>query len=76
MSCCLNSRVVVLGDANLEVTNRGQTLRIKSVHLGDKGRYQCSVLNAAGKDSKDFNLSVHGEWTSSRWGGRVKSAPR
>lgn len=50
-----------LGDPNLEVTNRGQVLRIKSARLGDKARYQCSVMNTAGKQSKDFNLSVYGE---------------
>lgn len=62
----LNSRLVFLGDPNLEVTNRGQILRIKSARLGDKARYQCSVLNTAGKESKDFNLSVHGECTRLR----------
>lgn len=50
-----------LGDPNLEVINKGQILRIKSARLGDKARYQCSVMNTAGKQSKDFNLSVYGE---------------
>ncbi|KAI1891477.1 hypothetical protein AGOR_G00144220 [Albula goreensis] len=31
----------------------------KSARLGDQARYQCSVTNPAGKQSKDFNLSVH-----------------
>ncbi|XP_070817740.1 hemicentin-1 [Chaetodon trifascialis] len=52
-------KLVFLGDPNLEVTNRGQVLRIKSARLGDKARYQCSVTNTAGKQSKDFNLSVY-----------------
>ncbi|XP_040895666.1 hemicentin-1 [Toxotes jaculatrix] len=50
---------VFLGDPNLEVTNRGQVLRIKSARLGDQARYQCSVMNTAGKQSRDFNLSVY-----------------
>lgn len=50
-----------LGDPNLEVSDRGQVLTIKSARLGDKARYQCSVMNTAGKQSKDFNLSVYGE---------------
>lgn len=50
-----------LGDPNLEITNRGQVLRIKSARLGDQAKYQCSVVNTAGKQSKDFNLSVYGE---------------
>ncbi|XP_051232997.1 hemicentin-1 isoform X2 [Dicentrarchus labrax] len=52
-------KLVFLGDPNLEVTDRGQVLRIKSVRLGDKARYQCSVVNTAGKQSKDFILSVY-----------------
>ncbi|XP_071342317.1 hemicentin-1 isoform X2 [Trachinotus anak] len=52
-------KLVFLGDPNLEVTNRGQILRIKSARLGDQARYQCSVMNTAGKQSKDFNLSVY-----------------
>ncbi|XP_056893820.1 hemicentin-1 isoform X2 [Takifugu flavidus] len=52
-------KLVFLGDPNLEVTDRGQVLRIKSARLGDKARYQCSVMNTAGKESKDFTLSVH-----------------
>ncbi|XP_036375886.1 hemicentin-1 [Megalops cyprinoides] len=50
---------VFLGDPNIEVINRGQVLKIKSARLGDQARYQCSVSNAAGKQSKDFNLSVY-----------------
>ncbi|XP_061594740.1 hemicentin-1 [Cololabis saira] len=50
---------VFLGDPNLEVSRRGQLLKIKSARLGDQARYQCSVTNAAGKESRDFNLSVH-----------------
>ncbi|XP_076007425.1 hemicentin-1 [Genypterus blacodes] len=52
-------KLVFLGDPNLEVTNRGQVFRIKSVRLGDQARYQCSVVNTAGKQSKDFILSVY-----------------
>uniref|UniRef100_A0A665VTB7 Hemicentin-1 n=1 Tax=Echeneis naucrates TaxID=173247 RepID=A0A665VTB7_ECHNA len=52
-------KLVFLGDPNLEVINRGQVLRIKSARLGDQARYQCSAMNTAGKQSKDFNLSVY-----------------
>ncbi|CAJ1060969.1 hemicentin-1 [Xyrichtys novacula] len=52
-------KLVFLGDPNLEVSNRGQVLRIKSARLGDKARYQCSVMNTAGKQTKDFNLNVY-----------------
>lgn len=56
----LSPRLVFLGDPNIEVSNKGQTLKIKSARLGDQARYQCSVTNAAGKQTKDFNLSVYG----------------
>ncbi|XP_075872115.1 hemicentin-1 isoform X2 [Nelusetta ayraudi] len=52
-------KLVFLGDPNLEVTDRGQVLKIKSARLGDKAHYQCTVMNTAGKQSKDFNLSVY-----------------
>nr|XP_061790885.1 hemicentin-1-like [Nerophis lumbriciformis] len=52
-------KVVFLGDPNLEVSDNGQVLRIKSARLGDQARYQCSVMNTAGKQSKDFNLNVY-----------------
>uniref|UniRef100_A0A3B4E5X1 Hemicentin 1 n=1 Tax=Pygocentrus nattereri TaxID=42514 RepID=A0A3B4E5X1_PYGNA len=50
---------VFLGDPNIEVSDRGQVLKIKSARLGDQARYQCSVTNSAGKQSKDFNLSIY-----------------
>uniref|UniRef100_A0AAV2L311 Ig-like domain-containing protein n=1 Tax=Knipowitschia caucasica TaxID=637954 RepID=A0AAV2L311_KNICA len=50
--------LVFLGDPNIEVKHKGQVLKIKSARLGDQARYQCSVTNTAGKQSKDFNLSV------------------
>uniref|UniRef100_A0A671W9G0 Hemicentin 1 n=1 Tax=Sparus aurata TaxID=8175 RepID=A0A671W9G0_SPAAU len=60
-----------VGDPNLEVTDKGQVLKIKSARLGDKARYQCSVMNTAGKQSKDFNLSVYGELPPSIKGGNI-----
>ncbi|XP_053737549.1 hemicentin-1 isoform X1 [Synchiropus splendidus] len=52
-------KLVFLGDPNFEVTDRGQVLKIKSARLGDQAKYQCSVVNTAGKHSKDFKLSVY-----------------
>ncbi|KAI7799480.1 hemicentin-1 isoform X1 [Triplophysa rosa] len=49
---------VFLVDPNIEVSNRGQQLKIKSARLGDQARYQCSATNSAGKQSKEFNLSI------------------
>ncbi|XP_046908014.1 hemicentin-1 [Hypomesus transpacificus] len=52
-------KLLFLGDPNVELSDGGQVLKIKSARLGDQARYQCSVANAAGKQSKDFNLSVY-----------------
>ncbi|XP_077463990.1 hemicentin-1 [Stigmatopora argus] len=52
-------KVVFLGDPNLEISDNGQVLKIKSARLGDQARYQCSVVNTAGKISKDFKLNVY-----------------
>ncbi|KAJ0065491.1 hypothetical protein NL108_012446 [Boleophthalmus pectinirostris] len=52
-------KLVFLGDPNIEVKNKGQVLKLKSARLGDQARYQCSVTNTAGKQSKDFNLIVY-----------------
>ncbi|XP_066533975.1 hemicentin-1 [Hoplias malabaricus] len=52
-------KLVFLGDPNIEVSDRGQVLKIKSARLGDQARYQCSVTNSAGKQTKDFNLSIY-----------------
>ncbi|MCJ8749980.1 hypothetical protein PDJAM_G00193750 [Pangasius djambal] len=52
-------KLLFLGDPNIEVLDRGQVLKIKSARLGDQARYQCSVTNSAGKQSRDFNLSVY-----------------
>ncbi|KAG5276279.1 hypothetical protein AALO_G00130100 [Alosa alosa] len=52
-------KLVFVGDPNVEVLDRGQLLKIKSARLGDQAHYHCSVTNAAGKQSKDFNLSIY-----------------
>ncbi|GAA6099393.1 hemicentin-1 isoform X2 [Tachysurus ichikawai] len=52
-------KLLFLGDPNVEVSDSGQVLKIKSARLGDQARYQCSVTNSAGKQSRDFNLSVY-----------------
>ncbi|KAL2089466.1 hypothetical protein ACEWY4_014154 [Coilia grayii] len=52
-------KLVFMGDPNVEVSDRGQVLKIKSTRLGDQAHYHCSVTNAAGKQSKDFNLSIY-----------------
>ncbi|KAI5614770.1 hemicentin-1 isoform X1 [Silurus asotus] len=52
-------KLLFLGDPNFEVLDHGQVLKIKSSRLGDQARYHCSVTNSAGKQSRDFNLSVY-----------------
>ncbi|KAK1329305.1 hypothetical protein QTO34_011486 [Cnephaeus nilssonii] len=38
---------------------KGQVLHLKNARRSDKGRYQCTVSNAAGKQAKDIKLTVH-----------------
>ncbi|XP_062857960.1 hemicentin-1 [Trichomycterus rosablanca] len=54
-----DGKLMFLGEANVEVLDRGQLLKIKSARLGDQARYQCSVSNSAGKQSRDFSLSIY-----------------
>ncbi|XP_019490993.1 PREDICTED: hemicentin-1 [Hipposideros armiger] len=48
-----------LGDPNIELLDRGQVLHLKNARRSDKGRYQCTVSNAAGKQAKDIKLTVY-----------------
>lgn len=53
------SRPLFLGDPNIELLDGGQVLRLKNARRSDKGRYQCAVSNAAGKQAKDIKLTVY-----------------
>uniref|UniRef100_A0A8C8RXS5 Hemicentin 1 n=1 Tax=Pelusios castaneus TaxID=367368 RepID=A0A8C8RXS5_9SAUR len=44
---------------NIELLDKGQVLRLKSARRLDKGRYQCSVTNTAGKQVKEIKLIIH-----------------
>lgn len=48
-----------MGDPNIEILDRGQVLHLKNARRSDKGRYQCSVSNAAGKQAKDIKLTIY-----------------
>lgn len=50
-----------MGDPNIELSDRGQSLHLRNARRSDKGRYQCTVSNAAGKQAKDIKLTVYGE---------------
>ncbi|XP_004688211.1 PREDICTED: hemicentin-1 [Condylura cristata] len=54
-----DGKPVFLGDPNIALLDRGQMLHLKSVRRSDKGRYQCVVSNAAGKQTKDLKLTIH-----------------
>nr|XP_005290755.1 hemicentin-1 isoform X1 [Chrysemys picta bellii] len=54
-----DGKPLFLGDPNIELLDKGQVLRIKSARRLDKGRYQCSVTNAAGKQVKEVKLIIH-----------------
>ncbi|XP_019412229.1 PREDICTED: hemicentin-1 isoform X1 [Crocodylus porosus] len=54
-----DGKPLFLGDPNVELVDRGQILRIRSARRIDKGRYQCSVANSAGKQVKEVKLIIH-----------------
>ncbi|KAM4812745.1 hemicentin-1 [Urocitellus parryii] len=54
-----DGKPLFLGDPNVELLDRGQILRVKNARRSDKGRYQCVVSNAAGKQAKDIKLNIY-----------------
>ncbi|XP_071607418.1 hemicentin-1 isoform X3 [Heliangelus exortis] len=54
-----DGKPLFLGDPNVELLDRGQVLHIKSARRVDKGRYQCSATNPAGKQVKEIKLNIH-----------------
>uniref|UniRef100_A0ABM5GDB4 Hemicentin-1 n=1 Tax=Pogona vitticeps TaxID=103695 RepID=A0ABM5GDB4_9SAUR len=54
-----DGKPLFLGDPNIQILDKGQILHIKSARRIDKGRYQCSATNSAGKQLKELRLVVH-----------------
>ncbi|KAK4820389.1 hypothetical protein QYF61_025563 [Mycteria americana] len=54
-----DGKPLFLGDPNVELLDKDQVLHIKSARRIDKGRYQCSATNTAGKQVKEVRLIVH-----------------
>ncbi|XP_021053028.1 hemicentin-1 [Mus pahari] len=54
-----DGKPLFLGDPNIELSDRGQNLHLRNARRSDKGRYQCTVSNAAGKQAKDIKLTVY-----------------
>ncbi|MGH0143069.1 UNVERIFIED_CONTAM: hypothetical protein FKN15_022424 [Acipenser sinensis] len=47
------------GDPHVLFSEQGQVMKVKSARLRDQGRYQCLAINAAGRQARDFRLTVH-----------------
>uniref|UniRef100_A0A8C3J6R6 Hemicentin-1 n=1 Tax=Calidris pygmaea TaxID=425635 RepID=A0A8C3J6R6_9CHAR len=54
-----DGKPLFLGDPNVELLDKDQVLHIKSARRIDKGRYQCSATNTAGKQVKEVKLIIH-----------------
>uniref|UniRef100_A0A8C6YIL3 Hemicentin 1 n=1 Tax=Nothoprocta perdicaria TaxID=30464 RepID=A0A8C6YIL3_NOTPE len=54
-----DGKPLFVGDPNVELLDKGQVLHIKSARRTDKGRYQCSATNSAGKQVKEVKLIIH-----------------
>ncbi|XP_030879013.1 hemicentin-1-like, partial [Leptonychotes weddellii] len=54
-----DGKPLFLEDPNIELLDRGQVLHLKDARRSDKGRYQCTVSNAVGKQAKDIKLTIY-----------------
>ncbi|NWU93884.1 HMCN1 protein, partial [Upupa epops] len=54
-----DGKPLFLGDPNVQLLDKDQVLHIKNARRVDKGRYQCSVTNTAGKQVKEVKLIIH-----------------
>uniref|UniRef100_A0A8C4U7D5 Hemicentin-1 n=1 Tax=Falco tinnunculus TaxID=100819 RepID=A0A8C4U7D5_FALTI len=54
-----DGKPLFLGDPNVELLDKDQVLHIKNARRLDKGRYQCSATNTAGKQVKEVKLIIH-----------------
>uniref|UniRef100_A0A8B9ER49 Hemicentin-1 n=1 Tax=Anser cygnoides TaxID=8845 RepID=A0A8B9ER49_ANSCY len=54
-----DGKPLFLGDPNVELLDKDQVLHIRSARRIDKGRYQCSATNTAGKQVKEIKLIIH-----------------
>ncbi|XP_068397521.1 hemicentin-1 isoform X4 [Eschrichtius robustus] len=54
-----DGKPLFLGDPNIELLDKGQILHLKNARRSDKGRYHCTVFNAAGKQAKDIKLTLY-----------------
>ncbi|XP_077013357.1 hemicentin-1 isoform X4 [Tamandua tetradactyla] len=54
-----DGKPLFLGDPNIELQDKGQVLHLKNVRRSDKGRYQCTVSNTAGRQVKDIKLTIY-----------------
>ncbi|NXJ63832.1 HMCN1 protein, partial [Rostratula benghalensis] len=54
-----DGKPLFLGDPNVELLDKDQVLHIRSARRIDKGRYQCSATNTAGKQVKEVKLVIH-----------------
>ncbi|KAG2469776.1 HMCN2 protein, partial [Polypterus senegalus] len=47
------------GSPHVVFLEQGQVMRVKSANLKDHGRYQCVAINSAGRQVRDFRLTIH-----------------
>lgn len=55
--------VQVVAGGNVQILQRGKTLRLLKAATADTGRYSCKAINVAGSTEKAFHLDVLGEST-------------
>lgn len=51
----------VTSTSNVQILQKGKTLRLLKAAVSDAGRYTCKAINIAGSTERDFNLDVSGK---------------
>lgn len=51
----------MVASSNVQILQKGKTLRLLKATTADAGRYNCKAINVAGSTEKNFHLDVLGE---------------
>lgn len=51
----------VTSNSNVQILQKGKTLKLLKAAVSDAGRYTCKAINIAGSTERDFNLDVLGK---------------
>lgn len=53
--------IQVASSSNVQILQKGKTVRLLKAAVSDAGRYTCKAINIAGSTERDFYLNVLGK---------------